>query len=241
MTELVPFFAEVELRPTVDRLPGMPPPEAFAKELLDEFRNAVARERAGRGEVEVADDVFVMVRAVEAFRDLIGGYSRGLKKVDDDAKAVHAEELLEVHGDQEGIPQGRLYVPDDDGTLIPSVKPDVDTIYNIDAGQILSVIALWLSAQWQDDPARPEPAEAPEKFAVAVTQRVMEMLGATAKIKITHARGLREQLRAHGEDLLAETTEDAIRAGTSHKFKGVTVDRLTQDQQKRARGRKKAS
>jgi hypothetical protein len=241
MTELVPFFAEVELRPAVDRLPGMPPPEAFSQNLLDEFRKAVEKERTARGEITGPDDVAVMVLAVQAFRDLIGGYTRALKRVDDDAKAVHVEELLEVHEpDKDGVPQGRLWVPDDDGTVV-SVKPDVDTIYNIDAGQILSVIALWLSAQWQDDPARPEPAEAPEKFAVAVTQRVMEMLGATAKIKITHARGLRDQLQAHGEEVLAEAVADAIRAGTSHKFKGVTVDRLTEDQQKRSRSRKKAS
>jgi hypothetical protein len=230
-TELLPL-------PVTDRLPGLPAPADLGRGMRASFRAAVGRERASRGEVTGPADVAHMVCAVEGFRDLCLDYSRVLKETADDAKAVLGDELVEVHGEVKGIPQGRLHVQDADGTLI-TVKPNTETRYDIDTGQVLAVVAAWLSAEWgRDAPHRDLPSDQPEEFAIAVTNRVLSMIGAKAKLLVTHARGLVEQLRAAGEDALADVAQDAITSTEVLKGDGVAVSRATPEQQKRMRSRR---
>jgi hypothetical protein len=230
--------AELMPLPVTDRLPGLLPPADTGKGLLVAFRAAVGREREQRGEVTGPADVATMVRAVEGFRDLCLDYARVFKNVADDAKSVLGDELIEVVGEVKGIPQGRLHVQDADGTLI-TVKPNTETRYDIDTGQVLAVVAAWLSAEWaRDAPHRDLPSDQPEEFAIAVTNRVLSMIGAKAKLLVTHARGLVEQLRAAGEDALADVAQDAITSTEVLKGDGVVVSRATPEQQKRMRSRR---
>jgi hypothetical protein len=236
VSDIEKFAADLVL-PVADRLPGLPAPAELGKGLKTAFRDAVGRERERRGDVTSPADVAAMVIAVEGIRDLYGDYARVFKAVADDAKAVLGEELVAVHGEHDGIPQGRLNVADVDGSLI-TVKPNTETRYDIDTGQVLKVVALWLATEWADKPDYLNPQEDPVTFAIAVAERVLAMVGAKAKLLVTHARGLVAQLRAAGEDTLAEVAEDAITSVEIPKGDGVQVARLTPEQLAHARGRK---
>jgi hypothetical protein len=233
VSEIETFAANLAL-PVADRLPAMPAPSNASLELKRAFRAAVQRERDRRGDIVTETQVYPLVRAVEGFRDIATAYSRAFKLVADDAAGVLVDELVEARGeDKDGIPDGRLYVPDADGSFI-KVAPKTLNRHDIDSGQVIAVVALWMAAEWDRDPA-----EHPEEFAVAVASRVLEMVGA-AKLQVSHAKTLVALLKAKGEHDLAATAESAIR--TTRELKGVTVDRITEDQMKRARAqRKKAS
>ena len=226
--------------PVTDRLPGLPAPADLGRGLRRAFREAVGRERAQRGEVTGPADVAHMVLVVEGFRDLCANYGRVLKETADDAKAVLGEELVEVHGERGGIAQGRLNVEDVDGSVI-TVKPNTERRYDIDTGQVLAVVAAWLSSEWVRDTRHALPQDEPEEFAIAVTNRVLSMIGAKAKLLVTHAKGLVEQLKAAGEDALAEVAQDAITCTEVPKGDGVQVSRLSVEQQKITRGRRRVS
>lgn len=231
MSEVELFAADLAL-PVTDRLPSLLPPNEVSLRLKEAFRLLVGRERERRGDITNETEVYPLVRSVEGFRDLARDYSRAFKNVSDDAAAVLVDELVEVRGETpDGIPDGRLYVPDADGTFI-KVAPKTSNKHDIDAGQVIAVVALWMAAGWERDPA-----EHPEEFAAAVANRVLEMVGA-AKLQITHANNLIAQLKAAGENDLAATAASAIR--TTVELKGVDVDRITEDQMKRARAHRQS-
>ena len=213
-----PFTAELVPFPVETHLPGLPEPGKVRAGLQEQFDRAVAKERERRGEVRRPSDTWVMVRAVEGFRTLVGDYARALTSVADDAKSVLEEELFEAHGEQDGIPNGPLQVPGD-GEVI-TVKAKTQNEYDIDSFQVMAALAALEAKRWQGDPTVPDPADDPERFGMAVAMAALRMMGA-ADLKVTRVKALAMELGLAGEDGLSQVVSDAIRK--RRVFKGIDV------------------
>jgi hypothetical protein len=223
-----PFAAELVPFPVQNNLPGVPPPPEVKRALVEQFNAAVERERQRRGEVVRPADVWPMVRAVEAFRDLVDSYARALTDTSKTAKQVLEEELFEAQGEQDGIPRGSLQVPDG-GSLI-KVSAKTDNAYDFDRGQVMAALAALVESEWQADPNLPDPAADPGQFAAVVSERALDMVGAAA-LKVTHVRALAARLGHAGHDALAQVVTDAI--NKRRIYKGVQVDRVDDARMKR--------
>lgn len=208
------------------RLAEIPAPSDIRPWLRQRLDDAVSRIRTARGDIVNQEDVYPLVRSTEGYRDLMAGYARAFKGAADDAKAVLEEELLEAVGEQSGIPLGRLYVPDGDGTEI-KVSPDTENEHDVDRDQVLGALAALVAEEWaarrEADDTCEWPGSSPEQFAIEVATRALEMMGA-AKIKVTRARALAARLDQLNAPGLAQVVRDAIR--TKRIYKGITVERV---------------
>ena len=223
-----PFAAELVPFPVEHHLPGLPPPPEVKRALVEQFNAAVARERTQRGEVLRPADVWPMVRAVEAFRDLVDSYARALSDASKTAKQVLEEELREANGEQDGIPTTPLQVPD--GGQLIRVAAKTDNAYEFDRSQITAALAALVELEWAADPHMPDPADDPGQFAAVVAERALDMVGAAA-LKVTHVRALAARLGHGGHDALSQIVSDAIRS--KRVYKGVSVDRVDDPRAKR--------
>lgn len=223
-----PFAAELVPFPVENHLPGLPPPPEVKRALIEQFNAAVARERQQRGDVARPADVWPMVRAVEAFRDLVDSYARALTDTSKTAKQVLEEELFEANGEQDGIPTSPLQVPDG-GSLI-RVAANTANSYDFDRSQVVAALAALVELEWAADPHQPNPADDPGQFAAIVAERALDMVGSAA-LKVTHVRALAAQLGHSGHDALAQVVTDAIRS--KRIYKGVSVDRVDDPRIKR--------
>jgi len=217
-----------------DRLhPEIPTPDGIRPWLRGRLDEAVARIRTARGEIDGPEDVYPLVRSTEGYRDLMAAYGRAFKGAAEDAKAVLEEELLEVVPEQDGIPLGRLHVPNRDGTTI-RVAAKTENEHDVDRDQVLAALAALVAEEWaarrETDDTCEWPGSSPEQFAIEVAARALEMMGA-AKIKVTHARALAARLDQLAAPGLAQVVRDAIR--TKRIYKGVQVERV-EDTKRRA-------
>lgn len=208
---LVPF-------PLKGLLPALPAPPELRRLLTEQLNDVVAEMRTRRGPVHTDIDTWPLVRMVKAFVDQVDAYARALSAVSASALDVLGEELVEVHGEQDGIPNGRLDVPC--GELVISVRPRRENRHDIDAGQVLSALAVLMTIQWGSTPDAPTPEDEPVLFAIEVARRAVEMMGA-AELKVTRVRALAAELQLRDEVDMADVVRTAIH--TSRLYKGIAV------------------
>lgn len=209
------------------RLDEIPAPSDIRPWLRQRLDGWVARIRTERGDITTPETVYPLVRSTEGYRDLMAAYARAFKGAADDAKAVLEEELFEAVREQDGIPMGRLYVPNSDGTAI-KVAPKIENEQDFDRDQVLGALAALVAEEWAaaveaEDPPCQSIYDAPEQYAAAVAGRALDMMGA-AKMKVTHVRALAERLDQLNAPGLAAVVRDAIH--TTRVYKGVNVERV---------------
>jgi hypothetical protein len=118
----------------------MPSARSVLAILRDQLNEGVLTERKRRGDVHAPEDTFGMQRSLAAVIDVCGEYGRAFTTVAKEARAVAEEELIDALGEQEGVPNGGLTVPDAEG----DVRIDLDTAnsYAIDLGNLLPAVAF---------------------------------------------------------------------------------------------------
>lgn len=214
---LVPF--------PVRQLPGLPTPHDMRVFLVERLLEAVAHERAERGEVNGREDTYRLIRSVQAFDELMGDYAATCVAVAKTGKGIIEDELFSAVGDSDGIPMSGMVVPQTGGDIQISRKTHND--YFVDLPQVIAALAALVSAEWAaafvDKATDITPSSDPEQFACAVAHRACEFLGG-AKPKVTKVRGLAHDLAAAGEDQLAAVVSDAITKNL--KYDGIDVKRM---------------
>lgn len=86
--------------------------------LVDAVRERVRLVRADRPTVVTDADVFPLVRQLTHAEEVLRRIGSAWTGAADECRAIAGEELLTAKGEQDGIPTGRLIVPDGDGTEI---------------------------------------------------------------------------------------------------------------------------
>jgi hypothetical protein len=109
--------------------------------LREQLNRAVADERTSRGEVVSVEDTYQMHRSLAAVVDTCGEYSRAFADAAREAQQVAEEELAEVFGEQDGVPNQGLTVPNGDGTAI-KIDLDVRNTWSADSDAIMAAVAF---------------------------------------------------------------------------------------------------
>lgn len=123
-------------------LAGGPLPSArsIAAELKAQLNRAVLAERERRGDVSLPEDTWPMHRALASVVETCGEYGRAFVTAAKEAGLVAEEELIDVVGEQDGVPNQGMTVPDPDGDVVISL--DIRRGHDYDLDALFSAVAF---------------------------------------------------------------------------------------------------
>lgn len=227
---------ELAVLPDEVRLPS---PRDFARLLREHLDAEILRVRTERGEVTAPEDTHALVRSLQGFSEVAHEYARGWTGAAKIATQELEEELLAGVGEQDGIANGSMSVPDHDGTTIRVTQKTAND-YDIDENALFPALAevIMMTTEIAVDLenaclaaalAAPEdrPLATAERNAVIARALILAMTElprvGTFTPQVTKTRALAAELGRLGDDKLASTVTQAIRKTVVPK--GVKAER----------------
>lgn len=199
--------------------------------------------RAARGEVTVPEDAWPLLRSVATVQEQLDQYSRAFREVSREARGYLLDELVDVVGEQDGIPVSGVEVPDDGDVIkigrdiVRTFAVDMDALAKAAAllevddptGPALEVIRSALDAHAATGNLTEDELTAEGQwmqgrfveFAVAVVAAVLR----TGKFEpqTTKVKAFTTHLGQRGMDDLAASVSSTVHR--TDTFRGVTVKR----------------
>lgn len=196
---------------------GLSQPTELKRALKERVQRAYMELSRQRGPVHVPQDTFDMQRRLGGAHDLFKGYQAAFADVVKLLKQLMEEELVEAVGEQEGIPNQALTVPDVEGDI--RLSRDEPTTYAIDLDQLVGV----LTGQMLDSAASIGMDRA-EAIAYTVTS-VVAALRSWGKVEpqVSKVRAYADTLARNGDDQASSVVSGAITQSTP--YKGIKFER----------------
>lgn len=193
-------------------LPGLnfPSPHRLRVSVEQELLRLVSEARTERGEVQLPEETYALVRSLVASGELFQDYVNAFKKAASTVNQELETELVEAMGEQDGQPNGGMTVPDERGDI--RLALDTANVYDIDVEALRSAICLVVQ-ELHDDSG----AEAAD-LAISMLLTMGSFTPQVSKVKAFAADVSRK-----GEDWLAATITSAIRKRT--QYRGVKPNR----------------
>lgn len=221
-----------DLVPVPDVVRALPAPRVVSEALKAELYARVAAERNRRGDVHQPEDVSPLVRALAGAKELLEEYARAFTRAATIAKDELDTELFEAVGQQAGIPNSGLTVPDLDGTdiLFSLLKPNK---HDIDTDQVITVVINNLieitrdtEPEWDEDVEEAPTYRARYEAWMAGVMRlavehVIEL--GTYAMQVSKVRAFATDLAGTGCDAEAAVVRGSIT--TTARYGGIKVDR----------------
>lgn len=219
-----------DLVPLPQEVRALPAPSVIGDALKRELSARVSAERAARGDVHIEEDVYPLVRALSSAHDLLGEYASQFAAAARVARAELDNELMVAAGEQDGVPQAALTVPD--GSVNVRLAPAFGNTHNIDTDQVIdTVIALALDLSRGTEPEQGPEEEDPvylaryEQWMAGVIRlavnRVLEL--GSYSMQVSKVQTFSEQLAATGTDDLSAVVRGSVR--TTRTYQGVKYER----------------
>jgi hypothetical protein len=196
--------------------------------LKDAVRERVRLVRADRPPVVTDADVFPLVRQLTAAEDVLRRIGRAWTGAADECVSIAGEELLTAKGEQDGIPQGRLIVPDGTGQEIVVKAKTQRAPDTYDAAGIVGVIAdaavraeqVCITSEAADAPVSLFTAEEAAGMARLACTQLLEVL-TSPRFASTKVDALARTLAAAGHDTDAGVLQQARIRG-AQSWNGAT-------------------
>jgi hypothetical protein len=207
---------------------NMPAPHTLVGLLRERLHALVGDLRAERGEVRAPEDTYVLVRRLAALEEGLRDYAQAFRTIAGEVKGFVQDDLEEVMGEQDGVPNSGMRVPDPEG----DIKVDLDILneYDFDVQALINAIA---AHALEDHPAAqaitsdPSAAEHFPELLVTLLGDVMTKLleCGTFKPQVTKVRKLTDAI-SHTDPTRASTVTSTIKKRP--KFRGVKINREVQ-------------
>lgn len=212
------------------QLPATTDLRRVLREGLDHVLAVEFNARGGQ-EVEKPEDAFPLLRRLGAMSETARDYSRAFADFARFVEERAGDDLIEVHGEDDGIPRGSVSVPDTDGSTI-KVAPDYVNEYSFDVDALISAhiarlladdsfraqLGLMFRAEFDGDGER-----ATDLLADAIATAVHGVLElGKFQAQVTKTRALAKVLSQYGEDRVASTLTDATTKTVKHKGTKIT-------------------
>lgn len=195
---------------------GLREPVTLKRELLQRIQEAYAELSRERGAVHVPEDTFALQRLLGIERDRFTQYAAVFGAVVKLLKQLMEEELVEAVGEQDGIPNQGLTVPDGEGDIRLSL--DNPRVYSIDLDQIRAVIIDQACYYGSDSANRLDLIESGANAA-------MDALLALGKfeLQVSKVKAYAATLARSGRDKESSIVTGAITE--THPYKGIKFER----------------
>lgn len=118
---------------------GLHQPTEFKRLIRERVQQAYAELYRLRGPVHVPEDTWDMVRRIGGAHDLFKDYQAAFGDAVKLLKQLMEEELIGAVGEQDGIPNQGMTVPDGEGDI--HLSRDEPRTYEIDVDQLVGVLA----------------------------------------------------------------------------------------------------
>lgn len=227
-----------ELEPLPPAVQALPSPRDFGRLLRERLESEIKRVRDERGDVQAPEDAFALVRSLQAFREVMEEYAHAMTSAARVAVQEAEEELLSAVGDQDGVPNSGLTVPDIDGTEIKMSLLNPRT-HHIDQAIVLDVLTAdalgrldvvqgtidYVANLIINPEQQPEITENLETFlAGAIRNTIDEALAlGTYSQQVTKVKAFGKALAGRGEDKLAGVISQSMKVTT--RYAGVKLAR----------------
>lgn len=220
-----------DLVPLPPQIQGIPSPRDVGTMLVANLAVRVHNAREARGGVTQPEDVNALVRSLGGAKEMLEDYARAFTTAAQEAGHYLREEHLSAVGEQDGVPQSGLKVPDLDGTDIVFTL-DQPNSHTVDQDQVIAVAInrrLELHRDTEPIQADDEPSylylERYEQWMFIVMRlAVADVLGVgTYTMQVSKARAFAAQLAGEGRDAAAAVVRGAI--NTTTRYRGVKVER----------------
>jgi len=207
-------------------LDALPAPADLKALLLHKIEHGVAAMRAERGDVHMPEDTFALQRELAYAKDVLGEYGRAFAAAEKVALQIAEEELIEAVGEQDGIPNEPLIVPDGRGDV--RVAPDFKNEYQFDLDSLIEVVAV----RWGSDLARlialdgaaPPNVDVPVTAVRTVRDALNELLSLGSFLPSVRAvDAYAKHVARQGDDNMSAVVRSAKRK--TRKYKGVKITR----------------
>lgn len=197
----------------------MPSPRDLAKALEHSLAEHVAHLRRARGDVHLPSDVFELVRSLTKSYEILKDYELAFSKAVKIVKEEMEEELCEAMGDQDGVPNGGMTVPDLEGDVRISV--DSPNSYSFDVEQLIVVSVEAASAVTQESFPQLEFGREERHFALNAIHTLLAM--GDFKPQVSKLKAVSMDLSRWGKDDLAGVLDSAVNKKTA--YRGVKFER----------------
>lgn len=202
--------------------------------LREGLDSVLAQEFNARGgqEVEKPEDAYPLLRRLGGMSETARDYSRAFADFAREVEARAGDDLIEMHGEQDGVPNQGAKVPDTDGTVI-KVSPDYVNEYAFDVDALISAA---IASMLEPGPVRERIGEMFQAEFSGEADRSVELLADVLTMAITNVlalgkfqpqvtktRALAKLLSQYGQDSVASTIGDATTKIVKHK--GTKIDR----------------
>lgn len=198
------------------------------------LEQVLTEEYAARGgqEVEKPEDAYRTLRRLGGMSETARDYSRAFVDFAREVEARAGDDLIAMHGEDDGIPKGSASVPDLDGTTL-KIKPDYLNEYEFDVDALISAaiaslleqeavrgqVGKMFQAEFSGE------AERSVELLVDVMTMAVSNVLALGKFQpqVTKTRALAKMLSGWGQDAVASTIGDATTKIVKHK--GTKIER----------------
>lgn len=208
-----------ELQPFAEGVRGLPDPTDLRKALRAAVDRAYLASITARGEVTRPEDTFDVQRSLAAVRDLFADYARVFSDMRKLIGQLQEEQLIEAVGEQAGVPNQPLTVPDPEGDVRLGI--DLARVHSIDPEQLIAVVST-LMAELCTLEIAPHALRDAVRNAVADGIRAFLNLG-KYEAQVTKVKAYAAELAREGHDDLASVVSGTIRTFTT--YKGIKFER----------------
>jgi hypothetical protein len=197
---------------------GMPEPPALQRRIKDAIEQGWDGLRRERGEVTRPEDTYRMQRALAHTRDLCAGYAAAFAAGSKLAHQLQEEDLVDAVGEQGGIPNQGMTIPDAEGDV--QLALEYANQWKVDVDQLLTVLGNEMAQA-----AEAATGVAPGDLARMITQTVYETVRSwgTLTPQVTKVRKYADSLARQGNDHSASIVNSALTS--TREYKGVGYKR----------------
>lgn len=193
-----------------------PDPQDLRRELRLRLEAEFARARQAQGEIHVPEDTYDLQRKLAAVREALEAYGRAFADAGKQVRGMQQEQLVDAVGEQDGIPNQGLTVPDPEGDVRLSLEHVNAREFDLD--QLVGVVAIIAAGQWpQVDSTR-----SPTALAALAIGTFLEL--GKFEPQVTKVKAYAAQVARQGSDDLASVLTGAIQE-KDPAYKGIKFER----------------
>jgi len=196
---------------------GLNQPTELKRLLKERVQQAYMDLSRLRGPVHVPEDTWDMHRRLGGAHDLFKGYQAAFAEVVKLLKQIMEEELVEAVGEQDGIPNQGMTIPDPEGDI--RLSRDEPITYAIDLDQLLAVLTDQVLKHIDDKMLSGYEAC---DTAIQVTAETLLSWG-KFEPQVSKVRAYAATLARNGDDQAASIVSGAITQ--SNPYRGVKFER----------------
>lgn len=201
---------------------AMPAPRTVVAVLRENLHQLVTEARATRGEVHAPEDTYALIRSLMAVREGAADYEFAFTTIRKEVDGFIQDDLELAVGEQDGVPNSGMKVPDVDGTDI-QVDRDTRNQYDFDGHALAAAVTFSILTRNADMFVD---GVIGEDSAAELLIDAMDCLISMGRFQpqVTKVRAFTDDVaRMTGGAPIASTARSAVSKST--QFRGIKVER----------------